>query len=121
VPESEILRRIGDRQEAQLRRHRTKEAALAYKGGRCSNCGYGRSPKALEFHHPDPLEKDFSISDRLWASEQELMDELDKTVLLCSNCHREAHDGMHPHLYRDAESVTDSMDDPYYDPFDPDE
>jgi hypothetical protein len=51
----------------------------------------------LDFHHLDPLEKDFSISSRCTSFEA-VRAELDKTVLLCANCHREAHDGLHPWL-----------------------
>jgi len=77
-----------------------KEIALDYKGGKCQVCGYNRCQKALEFHHLNPAEKDFSISRVMsWRkymskSEEDLKKELDKCVLLCSNCHRELHDGM---------------------------
>ena len=75
-----------------LRRRRIKLKAVEYLGGKCSCCGYNKCIDALEFHHKDPTQKDFGISARgfskAWIRIQE---ELDKCVLLCSNCHRETH------------------------------
>lgn len=69
-----------------------KEAAVAYKGGCCTRCGYDRYVGALEFHHLDPMEKEWQLGSRLpngrWES---LKAELDKCVLVCSNCHKEIH------------------------------
>lgn len=50
---------------------------------------------AFDFHHLDPMEKDFSISDRMTSFEA-IVRELAKCVLLCARCHREVHDGWHP-------------------------
>lgn len=52
-------------------------------------CGYSKCIEALEFHHLDPTEKEFEISDR--RSWEALTAELDKCILLCANCHREYH------------------------------
>lgn len=60
-------------------------------GGKCQRCGYDRYMRALEFHHRDPSEKDFSISKQLNRSLQELREEIKKCDLLCSNCHAEVH------------------------------
>lgn len=49
----------------------------------------------MDFHHLNPTEKDFNISDRMTSFEA-IRPELDKCVLLCSCCHREVHDGLHP-------------------------
>jgi 5-methylcytosine-specific restriction endonuclease McrA len=74
------------------RRRVTKLKAVEYKGGKCQECGYHKCVDALEFHHTTPGEKDFSISDtgatRSW---DKIKLELNKCVLLCSNCHRETH------------------------------
>lgn len=51
----------------------------------------------MDFHHPDALEKDFSISDKM-TTFAAIRPELDKCVLLCARCHREVHDGLHPGL-----------------------
>ncbi len=77
------------------RRKKIREMAVAYKGGQCQLCSYDRCLAALEFHHPDPVQKDFSISadgsTRSWAR---VRLEIEKCVLLCANCHREVHAGI---------------------------
>lgn len=75
-----------------LRRRRIKLKAVEYLGGKCSVCGYNKCIDALEFHHKDPTQKDFGISQYgATHSWNKLKKELDKCVLLCSNCHRELH------------------------------
>lgn len=56
----------------------------------CDKCGDNRH-YVLEFHHLDPSQKDYTISDRQRASLSALMDEINKCAILCSNCHREFH------------------------------
>ena len=70
-----------------------KKECLAYRGGKCINCGYNKCISALDFHHRDPSEKEFSISSikRKKLTEQ-IKKELDKCDILCSNCHRELHE-----------------------------
>lgn len=72
-------------------RQRTKQALVDYKGGSCVRCGYSRCLAALEFHHTDPNEKDFTISGSLVANIEKMKIEVDKCILVCSNCHREIH------------------------------
>ena len=43
------------------RRKLIRQKAVYYKGGECNLCGYKKCLEALEFHHLDPLEKDFSL------------------------------------------------------------
>lgn len=70
-----------------------KIKAVDYKGGKCSKCSYDRCLSALEFHHLDPKEKDFTISHYNATSQWEkIKKELDKCILVCSNCHREIHE-----------------------------
>ena len=70
-----------------------KEKAVEYKGGKCKFCGYKKCLRALQFHHINPSEKDFTISGRNWKWEK-IIGELDKCILLCANCHSELHDGL---------------------------
>ncbi len=77
------------------RRRRLKEMAVIYKGGKCTICGYNRCIAALDFHHLNPNEKDFSLSVRgLTRSWEKIKSEVNKCVLVCANCHREIHAGI---------------------------
>ncbi|SOK58648.1 g371 [Yersinia phage fHe-Yen9-04] len=73
-------------------RRKKKQMTVDYKGGKCQVCGYNKCLAALDFHHINPLEKDFNISTK-FISFEKMKSELDKCILLCSNCHREFHDG----------------------------
>ena len=64
-----------------------KNEAVYYAGGCCTLCGYDTCVGALEFHHMDPTGKNFEIANRKAKNLIEIMDELDKCVLVCSNCH----------------------------------
>tara|TARA_R110000803_G_scaffold204983_1_gene271343 strand:+ start:36 stop:596 length:561 start_codon:yes stop_codon:yes gene_type:complete len=72
-----------------------KKDAIAYLGGSCQVCGYNKCDAALEFHHKDPTKKDFSISKHKGVGIDKIKPELDKCALLCANCHRETHQGLH--------------------------
>lgn len=71
-----------------------KDKCVEYKGGRCSVCGYNRCDSAMEFHHTDANEKDFSIGNSMYLSWHTIKLELDKCILVCANCHREIHAGI---------------------------
>lgn len=71
-----------------------KQNCIDYKGGKCSVCAYDKCNAALEFHHLDPNQKDFSIADSNSVFTNEVKHELDKCILLCANCHREIHSHM---------------------------
>lgn len=75
---------------AVLKKQKYKLKMIEYKGGKCEICGYNKNISALEFHHLNPEEKEFTISDtkHSWEDTQK---ELDKCILLCANCHREIH------------------------------
>ena len=60
-------------------------------GGGCCRCGYNKCIDALDFHHINPEEKEFSISNKGNKSIEDLMKEAEKCIILCSNCHREEH------------------------------
>jgi DNA-binding CsgD family transcriptional regulator len=71
-------------------RARAKKKLVEYKGGECGKCGYNKCLQALEFHHLDPKEKDFTISGKSWSFER-LKNEVDKCILVCNRCHTEIH------------------------------
>lgn len=63
------------------------------KGGECEICGYKKNIAALEFHHLDPNTKSFQLDSRNLSntSPSKLLEEVDKCILVCANCHRELH------------------------------
>ena len=70
-----------------------KRRAILYKGNSCFDCHQVFHDGVYDFHHRDPHEKDFAVSDRIWCRGDwaKLASELDKCDLLCSNCHRLRH------------------------------
>ena len=79
------------------RQRKFKIMCVEYKGGKCSLCGYDKCMGALDFHHIDPSKKDFAISEQRRTSQQKfsvVKNELDKCILVCSNCHSEIHAGL---------------------------
>jgi 5-methylcytosine-specific restriction endonuclease McrA len=78
----------------QRRREKVRLMAVSHQGGRCQICGYDRCIEALEFHHLDPTQKDFGISNKGYTrSWEKVKGEIEKCILLCANCHREVHAG----------------------------
>lgn len=71
-----------------------KQMCVDYKGGKCIKCGYNKYIGSLDFHHVNPNEKKFNISNLRTYSFDVLKSELDKCVLLCRNCHGELHGGV---------------------------
>ena len=57
----------------------------------CEKCGESRH-WVLDFHHTNPAEKDMEISNLVRrSSKKRLMNEVDKCIVLCANCHRDLH------------------------------
>lgn len=76
-----------------LKARQNKIQGVEYLGGKCKKCGFDKYMSALDFHHINELEKDIKFkSSRQW-SWNKLRQELDKCILLCSNCHRGVHSG----------------------------
>ena len=76
-------------------RHAIKKRLIEYKGGKCEKCGYNKCIWALQFHHINPEEKDFDLSEKYNNGIRDmnlLYKEADKCQLLCANCHFEAHE-----------------------------
>lgn len=86
-------------QAVTIKRRAIKKMLIEYKGGKCSRCGYDKCMRALEFHHLNPQEKDFHPSKNLSKSIKSLKDEVDKCILLCSNCHAEEHQRLYEEGY----------------------
>lgn len=73
----------------------TKIKLVNMKGGACSSCGYSSRACALDFHHVDGRgapTKSLTIGSRTKKSDLiSLTAEVEKCILLCSNCHLEHH------------------------------
>ncbi|MEK7507563.1 MAG: hypothetical protein AAB602_00555 [Patescibacteria group bacterium] len=93
-------RTYADRREELIRavakrRRKIKTLAIAYKGGKCQICSYSKYQGALDLHHKNRSEKNFSIGDKGYTrSWEKVKTELDKCVLVCANCHRELEGGI---------------------------
>lgn len=89
---SRALCKICSRKSKNTRNSALKQWAVDLLGGKCCICGYNKCLWALDFHHTDPTQKDFSISSKKMKSEIEK--ELKKCRLVCRNCHSEVHAGV---------------------------
>lgn len=75
-------------------RKEVKNRIIYVLGGKCACCGYDKCNEALEVHHLNPEEKEFTIGDSYNLSWDTLSKELRNCVLLCANCHRELHQNL---------------------------
>ena len=76
------------------RRLANKDKAIAYLGGKCWRCEESYDRELYDFHHFVPSSKRYQwgeMKDKKWNI---IKEELDKCILLCSNCHRLAHKEM---------------------------
>ena len=73
---------------------RKKQRLVNALGGKCCICGYDKCLSALEFHHTDPNEKDFTIGNNTHIAFEKALKEAKKCILVCANCHREIHAGL---------------------------
>ena len=70
------------------RRRRIKEILVAEAGGCCAQCGWNKHPVGLGFHHVEPSQKEFALSQRgVTLSLERARREAAKCILLCHNCH----------------------------------
>ena len=61
----------------------------------CARCGEGDA-SCLDFHHRNPDEKSDELGRAIWIngwSKKRILQEIDKCVVLCANCHRKLHAG----------------------------
>ncbi len=73
--------------------YENKEAVSSIKTEKgCAKCGYNENAMALDFHHINPTEKEDTIA-RLTSgsSLSRALQEIEKCVVLCANCHRVFH------------------------------
>ena len=77
--------------------HNRKIQAIEYKGGVCVDCGQMPHWAAMQFHHLNPADKEFSWGKGRLKSWEKVKVELDKCVLLCANCHAVRHTRFYKH------------------------
>ena len=75
---------------------RVKQLRIRLKNSGCFVCGYTQCYAALEFHHLRGKDKDMNEC----GTYRSLMREVARCVVVCANCHREIHAGLHPHITR---------------------
>jgi uncharacterized protein (DUF2249 family) len=75
------------RRNKKLQRERINEIKDSLS---CLKCGESRN-HLLDFHHTDPNQKDFQISQGEQYGWKRIKQEIDKCIVLCSNCHRDFH------------------------------
>lgn len=79
------------------RRNKRKDAKLemlSYKGNKCSTCNIevtSNNACIFDFHHIDPKQKEYKPASLMLMSWNKVIIELNKCILLCSNCHRMEH------------------------------
>lgn len=57
----------------------------------CVKCGESDNA-CLDWHHLDPSQKEYEVSFLLCnRSKKSILEEIDKCICLCSNCHRKLH------------------------------
>ena len=84
---------MNEKSEIVMKAQRRKKIfAVEQFGGKCQICGYNKCINALEFHHIDKKTKEESPSYIImrWSWEK-ARKELEKCILVCSNCHQEIH------------------------------
>lgn len=76
------------------RQKKIKIKMIEYKGGECERCSLKLEDThyaVFDFHHIDPNEKDDNFKKIKFQKWEKIKKEIDKCMLVCSNCHREIH------------------------------
>ena len=84
------------------RRKELKEWLWNYKRTlSCTDCDmpFKEHPECCDFHHKDSEEKERSVLEAILSSKKKALEEIEKCVPLCANCHRIRHKDMYIHLY----------------------
>ena len=79
-----------NKKELSVRRHIINKYK---KDNGCYFCGEDE-PIALDFHHKDPTQKDYNVSNLTRSTGKKLWEEIDKCIVVCASCHRKLHAGL---------------------------
>lgn len=92
IPCEKTRKRAGNKKQKE---EILKQRMVDYLGSKCNTCGYSYCNDPLECHHINPLLKNKEMKLRpsylhsyTW---EEITEELDKCICLCSTCHSEIH------------------------------
>ena len=59
----------------------------------CAICGYNKCARSLDFHHVNPKNKKFNLKlANLHKKDTLVVEEVNKCILVCRNCHGEIHE-----------------------------
>lgn len=84
-------RKLSIRKAAKSSQERAKQFLIDYKEEKgCCKCGDKRH-YVLDFHHERDKEYDVATGVYKGMSTSRLMEEINKCVVICANCHRELH------------------------------
>jgi hypothetical protein len=79
----------------QIEKYRYRKFKLIELRGNtgCEKCGYIKNLGALDFHHIDSANKSFTLDSRKLSNKswESIINEFEKCIILCANCHREYH------------------------------
>lgn len=70
-------------------RIKVREFVIELKSKPCQDCGINYPPYVMDFDHRDGVDKEYEISQMRFFSKEEILKEVSKCDLVCSNCHRE--------------------------------
>ena len=79
------------RERQRNKRNERKAYFVEMKGNKCHDCGQTFPICCYDFHHLDESTKSFEIAPGLDREINILTEEVNKTIMLCSNCHRIRH------------------------------
>lgn len=82
-----------NKDRAMINQTAKKLKAIEILGCNCKHCGCNMLDNHwyAEFHHINPLTKDKNVTDLMSSNWMYIEKELQKCILLCSNCHRKQH------------------------------
>lgn len=85
-----VWKEARNKQRAELRRN-NKSKAVAHMGSKCFDCNNSFPDCCYDFHHKDSSSVNDVPSTVLHGSWKRILEEMEKCLMLCSNCHRIRH------------------------------
>ena len=84
----------GEGNNASLIRRLVKNKVVQLKGNKCALCGKTYPNPVYDLHHLNEEEKEFNLGNKTSTVKLErVLEEADKCILVCANCHRMIHSG----------------------------